>query len=535
MSSAQNAKPKAYSYIRFSTPEQAGGDSLRRQTDAARRYAAQNGLELDESLTFRDLGVSALRGRNAEVGALGAFLAAVRDEQVAAGSYLLVESLDRISRQTVNKAVRTLESIAEAGITIVDLSDNGRSYNAETYDSEPFAYVMMSLRFIRAHEESATKGMRVAAAYERKRAEAASENRLKAPFTRRLPAWLRWDEEKSKYALIPERARVLGEIFKKADAGWGQLRIANWLNSRGLTTWAGGKRWHRSYIRKLLVNKAVIGTFTPHKLEKSDTGKRIRKPLKPIPDFWPAAIDKAIFRRMSARTATGAPRGRHAGKTSASIFAGSLRCSCCGGLAIRVSKGEHVYLVCSQAHARGGCRYQAVRYGDVERAMVSNTRALCNAAPRGERTKALEKEAWNLDEGILDMRREAEDLVDELARTRSNTVRKKLRELEQTIEQADARGRQLRDEIEQISEPFVSKRIARLREALLERPLDVVRTNRAIKDAFDRMALDPEKGALTFHWRHTTAAPFTISFPSRHLAELSAVKKSSRGGRLRAK
>jgi DNA invertase Pin-like site-specific DNA recombinase len=35
-------RPKAYSYIRFSTPEQAAGDSLRRQTAKAREYAARH-------------------------------------------------------------------------------------------------------------------------------------------------------------------------------------------------------------------------------------------------------------------------------------------------------------------------------------------------------------------------------------------------------------------------------------------------------------------------------------------------------------
>ena len=67
---------KAYSYLRFSTPEQIHGDSLRRQTEGARTYAATHNLELDESLTFRDLGVSAFRGANAVEGALGQFVAA---------------------------------------------------------------------------------------------------------------------------------------------------------------------------------------------------------------------------------------------------------------------------------------------------------------------------------------------------------------------------------------------------------------------------------------------------------------------------
>ena len=67
----------AYSYLRFSTPEQAGGDSRRRQLDLARAYAARHGLVLDAGLSFRDLGMSAFHGRNVREGALRAFLDAV--------------------------------------------------------------------------------------------------------------------------------------------------------------------------------------------------------------------------------------------------------------------------------------------------------------------------------------------------------------------------------------------------------------------------------------------------------------------------
>jgi DNA invertase Pin-like site-specific DNA recombinase len=116
------ARPKAYSYTRFSRPEQADGDSLRRQTEAARAYAGREQLDLDETLTFHDPGISAFRGRNAEEGKLGDFLNAVRGGIIPPGSFLLVESLDRISRQTVRKAVRTMEDIVEAGVTLVDPS-----------------------------------------------------------------------------------------------------------------------------------------------------------------------------------------------------------------------------------------------------------------------------------------------------------------------------------------------------------------------------------------------------------------------------
>src|SRR6202022_4615118 len=72
-------------------------------------------------------------------------------------------SLDRISRQAARKAVRVIEDIVEAGITVVDLSDGGREYSAATLDSDPFLFIMMVLKFIRSNEESATKSVRVAA------------------------------------------------------------------------------------------------------------------------------------------------------------------------------------------------------------------------------------------------------------------------------------------------------------------------------------------------------------------------------------
>src|SRR5262245_56281350 len=90
-----NKRTKAYSYLRFSTPEQMKGDSQRRQLEAARGYALEKGLELDEELTFHDLGVSAFKGANATTGKLAAFLRAVQDGFVEPGSYLLVQDFDR--------------------------------------------------------------------------------------------------------------------------------------------------------------------------------------------------------------------------------------------------------------------------------------------------------------------------------------------------------------------------------------------------------------------------------------------------------
>ena len=106
-------KPKAYSYIRMSTEKQISGDSLRRQLQASREYAAELGLELDD--THRDMGVSAFTGENAQTGKLAKFNELVQTGQIAKGSYLIVESLDRLSRQNVLDALPKFLDLINAG------------------------------------------------------------------------------------------------------------------------------------------------------------------------------------------------------------------------------------------------------------------------------------------------------------------------------------------------------------------------------------------------------------------------------------
>ena len=117
-------KPKCYSYIRFSTSEQLKGSSLKRQLGLAREYAHTNKLELDESLTLHDLGISAYKGKHRTEGALGEFLSLVNSKKIPKGSILIVESLDRLSREQVLDALNLFLNIIREGIKIVTLMDN---------------------------------------------------------------------------------------------------------------------------------------------------------------------------------------------------------------------------------------------------------------------------------------------------------------------------------------------------------------------------------------------------------------------------
>ncbi len=150
---------KAYSYIRFSTPEQMKGDSLRRQLEKSQVYAAEHGLELDTTLNMRDLGVSAFRKANVEKGNLGAFIEAIEKGIVKPGSHLLIESLDRLSRAEVVDALRIFLNIIEHGIVIVTLADN-RVYSKDSINKDSVELIISIAVMMRSHDESLTKSVR---------------------------------------------------------------------------------------------------------------------------------------------------------------------------------------------------------------------------------------------------------------------------------------------------------------------------------------------------------------------------------------
>lgn len=345
---------KAFSYIRFSTPEQARGDSLRRQLQAAKEWCAQRGLVLDD--TLRDLGRSAYKGSHAQFGALRDFLALVESGEVERGSYLIVESLDRLSREAVLDALPRLLDLIAAGITVVTLAD-GQEYSDGRLRADPSPLIMSLLIMMRAHEESKTKGMRVGKAWSEKRRLAAETGQA---MTSICPGWIRLvgGPKRGTYELIPERAEIVRRIFRETIDGQGRRAIAKALNCEGVPTWGVGRKrgalWHDSYVQKILRNPAVYGAFEPlSKRAGGDGSGNVR-----LDGYFPAAIDEATFYR--AQVAAGARREGE-GRPSIghrNLLRGLARCGSCGSNLIIIDKGARSAgpkLICGRAHAAAGC------------------------------------------------------------------------------------------------------------------------------------------------------------------------------------
>jgi DNA invertase Pin-like site-specific DNA recombinase len=246
-----------YSYVRFSSPAQAEGDSLRRQTTAAEEYCKKHGWTLDTSLDLRDLGVSAFRGKNATERKLAAFIAAIDSGRAQPGSILLLESLDRLSRQQVEDALELFLGIIRRGIEIHTLCD-GYIYKKGHLDIPKLVISLFILA--RANEESERKADRLRKVWGDKKANASNGKAI----TKCTPRWLEAETGKP-IKVIPERGEAVRKIFSLATLGFGARRIANQLAADGVPAF-GGSGWTISYIKKILHNRAVLGEFQAYKL-----------------------------------------------------------------------------------------------------------------------------------------------------------------------------------------------------------------------------------------------------------------------------
>lgn len=343
----------------MSTAPQLDGDSRRRQLEASRAYARENGLELAESDEYKDIGVSAFRGDNLREGSLGSFLAAIEAKKIVPGSYLIVESLDRLSREQILEAQSLFLRIVRAGINLVTLVDR-RVYRAGQVELGDLIYSMVSMS--RAHDESLTKSHRISAAWANKRASAGQR-----PMTKWCPAWLKLAEDRSRYIEIPERVEVVRRIFEGSVSGVGLQKQASRLNEAGVPTFGSPNGWHHTYIAKILANRAVLGEFQPHVREG---GKRVAKG-DPVRDYFPAIIDEQLFYRAQVAKAQRKISGKgRKGETYSNLFSGLARCAYCGSKVLFENKGYGpkggAYLVCDSTKRKLGCPSTRWRYEDFE-------------------------------------------------------------------------------------------------------------------------------------------------------------------------
>ncbi|GAA4651627.1 recombinase family protein [Kistimonas scapharcae] len=310
---------RVYSYVRFSTPEQAAGHSLQRQMDYARKYAEENGLVLDETLTLRDEGLSAYHQQHLKNGALGIFLKAVDEGKVLPGSVLILEGLDRLSRSEPIQSQAILSQIVNAGITVVTASDS-KIYNRENLRKNPMDLVYSLLVMIRAHEESATKALRVKQSIKAKINQWIDTGKGPIIHLGSDPFWLSMNEQKNGFDLRPEMVDVVKFIVMKYKKGCGVHKIASELNKRFTHHCKHHTKncvWKTESVRDLIRNRSLIG----ERYFNLDNEKYI------IKDYYPSIISVSEFLELQHFINT---RATTKAQSSIPSFLTGMRLAYCG-------------------------------------------------------------------------------------------------------------------------------------------------------------------------------------------------------------
>jgi len=357
-------------YVRWSSAEQGKGSSLERQEGDCRRFAAARGWNVVDMIL--DDGISAFRGQNSLEGGLSNFVDDAEAGRYPSGITLLVEKLDRLSRQNVRSVVSWVLRITELGVVICTVEDD-RRYDADNIDM--VAMIEVAVKAGLGNLESQRKSTRVSAAWAGKRERLKQGDRT--VLTRRAPGWLTVEGSPPAFVVIQDRAEIVRRIFEWTAAGLGKHLIARNLNLEGVATFGRANGWHASYIQKILSSPAVLGEFQPGTKPKG--GTRIADG-DPIPDYYPPIVDADLRNRALASMATRSRIVMGRGRRLPNLFGGLAKCECGARMTFR-AKGAKVrangdvvredYLVCD-AYQRGrGCRnLNHYNYQIVERCVL---------------------------------------------------------------------------------------------------------------------------------------------------------------------
>lgn len=380
---------KCFIYHRVSSEQQLSGTGIQRQADNLQAYVERTNLlaemEDPEATIISDQGVSAFKGLNMSEGELGRWM-----EQVRAGmwddSHLVLESIDRFSRQNPFQVVGYLAELDRHNITIHDVSLNMLINRS---NSAMLPIVAMSAQ--RAYEESKIKSDRIRDGWRRKRENAFNNGTI---VTNKRPQWI--DVQDDKYVLN-DKVAIVREIFRLYQTGIGTPTIAKVLNAKG-DDWLfeSGRLWRGESVHKILKNKRVTGTIFISEIirDYNSTSNPVDQKTYEM-DVYPIAIPKEEFDLVQQLMRTRRPNNGRITTSKeteelkkSNIFNSVCRCARCGEamyhnvvLANRDSKKngkfteEYRYIRCI-GERDGLCDNKALRYEVVEQFVIEHIKGM---------------------------------------------------------------------------------------------------------------------------------------------------------------
>lgn len=285
------SEAQVYLYIRFSRKTQEDGDSERRQYEYAQKVAEKYNLTINHDM--RDRGYSAFKGKHRKTGKLGRFIQDVDSGIVAKGSILIVESLDRLSREAPFYAQKLFNDLMYKGITVITSSD-GCVYNELEFNKRSEAFYRVYGVMQRAFEESDRKQRNSVGSIKGKISRV-QKGEHTSNFTG-LPFWI--TNNQSEYVLNP-LAEPVKLIVNWSLDGVGATEITRRLAERSIKSPRGNERWGITTISNILKNSSLYGKATME-LKYTLDGVPVREHYE-FNGIYPAIISEDDFNLLSAR------------------------------------------------------------------------------------------------------------------------------------------------------------------------------------------------------------------------------------------
>lgn len=344
----RRGKSIAASYARFSSSGQRES-SIQRQLKLAQDWCGKNDYRLDPKLSFVDKGISGWKGDNAKRGDLGKILAMQEAGLLNHVDVLLIENLDRFSRQTPRRAFKLFDQLLENGLPIQILDRSYPTLSVKLLEEEPRWLRVVLDDMERAYDESKRKSDLV---LDGKKQAAEKASRKETVYTRQAPAWIAsighpLDEPWAKKDLIQDRVKIIKEAIKRSLAGDGLEKISKSFNAgRQAKQWFDPRNMIRSYstnrkkrdgsgesanaqhfsvgmLYRVLLNPAIIGELHTTSQEKH---------IRTIEGHYPSIISHEDFFALKAKLASrGNPkRPVRRTHTETNMFSGLLYCGYSG-------------------------------------------------------------------------------------------------------------------------------------------------------------------------------------------------------------
>ena len=251
---------------------------------------------------------------------------------------VITKSISRFARNTVT-LLQTTRELKELGVDVYFEEQNIHTLSA---DGEFIITLLASI----AQEESRS----------------VSENckwRIRHGFEEGKPNTCRmlgYRLVNGEITVVPEEAETVRHIFDLYLKGYGKQKIANILNEEGLMTVNGGT-WHPEPIVKILTNEKYCGDLLLQKYVRNDHVNKVDRrndgqlPSYLIEDDHEAIIDRAVFQQVQEMHEGRAVRKGM--KQDRTLFAGMLRCGCCGSRCRRKATHGVVKWWCSTFDRKG--------------------------------------------------------------------------------------------------------------------------------------------------------------------------------------